>query len=957
MVYGFSPLGGKDLEKLTPLMKQYNNVKNQYQDSILFFRMGDFFETFNDDAKTVARELNIVLTSREKNKGKRIPLAGVPHHAADTYIARLIKKGYKVAICDQVEDPKFAKGLVKREVTRVITPGTLLEDSLLSDKDNNYLVSIVLDKPAGKYGLSYADISTGEFYATEGSFTDTGAKLNSELTRLKPSECIISESMFENKEDYPEFFQFIENLNIALSPIKDEFYNYELSQETLLEHFQLLTLEGLGSEDKPFATTAAGVVLNYLQDTQKTKLKYINNLNIYSLSDFMILDATTLRNLELARNIRDNTKKGTLIEVLDKTVTAMGSRLLRKNLVQPLLQLDQINERLDAVEEFTDNIFLRQDLREHLRNIYDLERLISRVVYGSANARDLLALKQSFLIIPEIKKLIHSAEPGVKSHILRNLENDLPNLTSLAKKIEDAIVPDPPATIKDGGLIKHSYSQKLDELKDGTKGAKKWISSLEAKERRRTGINNLRVGFNKVFGYYIEIRKTQINKVPEDYIRKQTLVNAERYITEELKEKESLILSADEKIKALEYKLFIELRDFIAQDVKDIQLAAQVLASLDMLTALSEVAINNGYNRPEIVDNDEIKIVGGRHPVVENMLATGFVANDTLLNCGDNQLIILTGPNMAGKSTYMRQIAHITILAQIGSFVPATKAKIGIVDRIFTRVGAFDDLTRGQSTFMVEMVELANILNTSTNKSLILLDEIGRGTSTFDGLSIAWAVSEYLYTNSQRGAKTIFATHYHHLNELAEIFPGVKNFNISVKEEKDNIIFLYKVKTGGTNRSYGIQVARLAGLPQQVIDRAKTILTRIESENLIGLNNKLPKMSNVSKTSKKGKKVQDLVSEDTGHEPSQDALSAMMVNNENQKDMNINDLSKADTKLRQLRFFTDSTEPSPILNELKELDIKNITPIQALNKLYELQKKANGNGTNKNDGFDNDLDD
>jgi DNA mismatch repair protein MutS len=763
--------------------------------------------------------------------------------------------------------------------------------------------------------------------------------------------------MFENKEDYPEFFQFIENLNIALSPIKDEFYNYELSQETLLEHFQLLTLEGLGSEDKPFATTAAGVVLNYLQDTQKTKLKYINNLNIYSLSDFMILDATTLRNLELARNIRDNTKKGTLIEVLDKTVTAMGSRLLRKNLVQPLLQLDQINERLDAVEEFTDNIFLRQDLREHLRNIYDLERLISRVVYGSANARDLLALKQSFLIIPEIKKLIHSAEPGVKSHILRNLENDLPNLTSLAKKIEDAIVPDPPATIKDGGLIKHSYSQKLDELKDGTKGAKKWISSLEAKERRRTGINNLRVGFNKVFGYYIEIRKTQINKVPEDYIRKQTLVNAERYITEELKEKESLILSADEKIKALEYKLFIELRDFIAQDVKDIQLAAQVLASLDMLTALSEVAINNGYNRPEIVDNDEIKIVGGRHPVVENMLATGFVANDTLLNCGDNQLIILTGPNMAGKSTYMRQIAHITILAQIGSFVPATKAKIGIVDRIFTRVGAFDDLTRGQSTFMVEMVELANILNTSTNKSLILLDEIGRGTSTFDGLSIAWAVSEYLYTNSQRGAKTIFATHYHHLNELAEIFPGVKNFNISVKEEKDNIIFLYKVKTGGTNLSYGIQVARLAGLPQQGIDRAKTILTRIESENLIGLNNKLPKMSNVSKASKKGKKVQDLVSEDTGHEPSQDALSAMMVNNENQKDMNINDLSKADTKLRQLRFFTDSTEPSPILNELKELDIKNITPIQALNKLYELQKKANGNGTNKNDGFDNDLDD
>jgi len=901
-------------------MKQYTNIKRDHQDSILLFRMGDFYETFFDDAKTISRELNIVLTAREKNKGKRIPLAGVPHHAVWAYVARLIKKGYKVAICDQVEDPKFAKGLVKREVTRVITPGTLLEDSFLKDTDNNYLSALLLDKQTNKYGLSCVDISTGEFYATEGNYSDSSTKLITELTRFKPSECIVPESLMEDKAKEPVLFSFMENQNIALSPMSDEVFDKAIAADTLLEHFKLLTLGGLGCENKPLATGAAGAILNYLQNTQKSQMDYLNQLSVYSMSDYMILDATTLRNLELIRNIRDGSKKGTLIEVLDKTVTAMGSRLLRKNLQQPLLQQKIINDRLDAVEEFTNNIFLRQDLRDELNNVYDLERLISRVVFGNANARDLLALKQSFMILPEIKKLIRNADPVVKSKILKNLENDLPDLSNLANQIEAAIVAEPPVTIKDGGLIKPSYNKELDALKDGPKDAKKWISTLEAKERRRSGIPNLRVGFNKVFGYYIEVRKTHIKKVPDDYIRKQTLVNAERYITEELKEKESLILSADEKIKALEHKLFLKLREIVAQEVKNIQIAAQSLAGLDMLTALSEVAINNSYTRPEVVDSTELKIVDGRHPVVENMLDSGFVANDTLLNCSDNQLIILTGPNMAGKSTYMRQIALISIMAQMGSFVPAKGAHIGIIDRIYTRVGAFDDLTRGQSTFMVEMVELANILNTSTNKSLILLDEVGRGTSTFDGLSIAWAVSEYIHAKSHIGAKTLFATHYHHLNELAEIFPGVKNFNIAVKEEKDDIIFLYKVNAGGTNRSYGIQVARLAGLPREVIDRAKTILAKIESENLVGLNNKRSLAK--AKSSEETTKAKELM-------PS--ATSNILTNT-----------SDKQNKLQQLKFFTSDQEQNPILNELKDIDIKNLTPIQALNKLYELQKKVNG---------------
>jgi DNA mismatch repair protein MutS len=689
------------------------------------------------------------------------------------------------------------------------------------------------------------------------------------------------------------------------------------------------------------ATTAAGVTINYLQETQKKQLNYINHLTFQSSSEFMILDSTTLRNLELIKNIRDRGKRGTLLDILDKTVTAMGSRMLRKNIQQPLIDRDQINARLDTIEEFSNNLFLRQDLREQLAKIYDLERLISRIAFGTANARDILALKQSLLLIPVIKKIIRQSNPPVQSRILIELEQNLPELSEVVTKIESAIVPDPPVTIKDGGIIRSNYDPELDNLKDGTKHARTWISSLEAKERRRTGIPNLKVGFNKVFGYYIEVRKTHMNKVPEDYIRKQTLVNAERFITSEMKEKESTILSADEKIKALEYKLFNELREFVAVHVKTVQNAAHALAELDMFTALSEVSINNGYVRPHIMEGEHVSITQGRHPVVEQMLEYGFVPNDTFLDCEKSQLIILTGPNMAGKSTYMRQIALIMIMAQMGCFIPAKDAELGIVDRIYTRVGAFDDLTRGQSTFMVEMVELANILNTATNKSLILLDEIGRGTSTFDGLSIAWAVSEFINNKSYLGAKTLFATHYHHLNELSEVLPGVKNFNIEVKEDKDDITFLYRVKPGGTNRSYGIQVARLAGLPKEVIKRAKIVLAKIEAENLVNLN---------GSTIKDMEKAQKYKPSDEGGkagniEPNLTPPMQNVIKDRSEESIHpsngVHYVNSKGSKQWQLKLYESGPDFTPVLDELREMDIKNITPIQALNKLYELQKKVN----------------
>ncbi len=909
------------IRKLTPLMKQYTRIKSQHEDAILFFRMGDFYEMFFDDAKLASKELNIVLTAREKGESKKIPLAGVPHHAADSYIERLIKKGYKVAICEQVEDPAQAKGIVKREVVRVITPGTLIEDTLLTPNSNNYLMALAVpaskeekidtDIPS-KIGLAFVDISTGEFTTTQlEGIEDIPTKLSTELTRFKPSECILPTTLYEDHNKLLEILtnqrhdqvQTQNEREVMITPFNDEAFKHDAAYENLTEHFQILSLEGMGLENKDLAVSAAGAALSYIQETQKAQLSYINQLTTYSIADYMVLDATTLRNLEIIRNIRDGTTKGTLLGILDHTVTSMGSRSIRKWVQQPLIKIEDITARQDAVEELSQQIFLRRDIVEQLQKIYDLERLISRVVYGSANARDLIALKQSLNVIPKIKRLIAEVDPSLTSIILRDLELNMDDQAEVVSLIDRAIIDDPPTTVREGGLIKPNYNDDLDALGQTSRDGKKWIAALERQEQRRSRIKTLKVGYNKIFGYYIEVSKLNLPQVPQDYIRKQTLVNAERFITPELKEKENAIISADDKIEALEYKLFNEVRDFVASNADSIQRTSRSLAILDVLIALAETAINNNYIRPEITDSNVLKITEGRHPVVEQLLDTQFIPNGTFLDCEDNRLVILTGPNMAGKSTYMRQIALITIMAQLGSFVPAAEASIGVVDRIFTRVGAFDDLTRGQSTFMVEMLELANILNNATKRSLILLDEIGRGTSTFDGLSIAWAVAEYIHNRNKLGAKTIFATHYHHLNELAEVLEGVQNYNIAVKEDQDDIIFLYNVQRGGANQSFGIQVARLAGMPLEVIARAKEVLAKIEAEDVLGVSD----------------------------EARQDAASTKKLLRASGKPLQLTFTEEARTPLTEIEL--------KIIEELKSLDLKNLTPLQVLNKIYELQKR------------------
>ncbi|UCH90245.1 MAG: DNA mismatch repair protein MutS [Thermoplasmata archaeon] len=912
-------------------MKQYNKIKSQHQDAILFFRMGDFYEMFYDDARIASKELDIVLTSRDREKGKKVPLAGFPHHAAESYIARMIKKGYKVAICEQVEDPKQAKGIVKREVVRIITPGTVLESGLLQDRANNYLASISVDFEGGKkvsrpkwskessdselgspkniegFGIAFVDISTGEFLTTEFSGDDAASKLLSELARFKPAECIISER-HKSSEKLQRIFS--EQPNMMVSNYHDDAFHYELARKRLTDHFKVVSLEGFGCEDKTMAVSAAGAVLNYLQETQKKQLDYINSLSTYTSSEYMVLDSTTMRNLELFTNIRDGKLHGTLLEVLDSTQTSMGSRMIRKWLQRPLINIIEINRRLDAVDEFARSVFLRSDLGAAFKGVQDLERLITRIVYGSANARDLVALKNSLKAVPQISDLLGGAEPPLKSDLLNELAEKLDGLPEIVKLIDDNIVDDPPVSVREGGLIKPGASEELDELKKITKDGKSWIAELEASERKRTGIKTLRVGYTKVFGYYIEVSKANLNMVPSEYIRKQTLVNAERFVTPELKDKEAMVISAKEKLEALEYKLFTELRERVGSENKRVQSTAQTIAALDTLVSLAHIAVNNNYTRPKIVEDDTISIKDGRHPVVEHLVEEGFVPNDAELDCDENQLIVLTGPNMAGKSTYMRQVALITLMAQLGSFVPAKAAQIGVVDRIFTRVGAFDDLTHGQSTFMVEMLELANILNSATTHSLIILDEIGRGTSTFDGLSIAWAVTEFISGSSGIGAKTIFATHYHQLTELEQMLPGVKNYHITVKEEEDDITFLRKIKHGGTSRSYGIQVARLAGLPKDVIKRAKRVLESIELENRILM--EYTPAEGTQKSTEPGE-IPRLITEPR--------------------------------KITQLIFDPSGEgaekKPSEIEEDLKRADVENMTPVDAMNYLYELRKKIN----------------
>ncbi len=800
--------------KLTPGMRQYMEIKNQNPDAICLFRMGDFYETFYEDAKTVARELNIVLTARGKGE-TRAPLAGIPYHALEQYLAKLIRKGYKVAIVEQLEDPKKAKGLVKRGLVRIVTPGTIIEDCLLDEKNNNYIFSIIKDKDI--FGIAIADISTGEFLTSKAESMD---KVISELNRFRPSECIIPLSQEDS-----DWAKSISQLGTIISGYDDRHYWDEKSKETIKEHFNVINLEGFGIANEEEMISASGALISYLIETQKTSLSHINKIKKFNDSEFMVLDASTQRNLELMSNIRENSLRGTLISILDKTKTPMGSRLMKKWLLRPLIEIKDIKKRQEAVEELFDDRIKQEDIRENLRQILDIERLISRISYGSANARDLNALQRSLSFIPQIKRIIAESS----SEILKNIAN-MDGLDNIHDIINKSIEDDPPLSLREGNLIKAEYDEELKKLKDITKNGKNYIASLEEKEQEKTGIKSLKIKYNRVFGYFIEVTKSNLHLVPQEYIRKQTQANCERYITDELKKQEELILGAEEKLHILEYNIFQAIIKQIAEQTSKIQQTAQSIAELDVIVNLAKIAADNNYTKPFINEEGNIHIIDSRHPVLET-LEDIYIPNDISIDTG-NFIQIITGPNMAGKSSYMRQAALIIIMAQIGSFIPAAKASICTVDRIFTRVGAYDDLTMGQSTFMVEMTETANILNNATSKSFIVLDEIGRGTSTYDGVSLAWAIAEYIHDNIK--AKTLFATHYHQMNKLAEKLEGIRNYNIAVKEKDDKIIFLRKIIEGSTDKSYGIQVAKLAGVPVGVIDRSKIIMTRLEMEDEIG---------------------------------------------------------------------------------------------------------------------------
>lgn len=813
------------MAEFSPLMQQYFSIKNQYKDSILFFRVGDFYEMFFDDAKLASQELEITLTGKECGQEERAPMCGIPFHAVDTYVAKLIEKGYKVAICEQLEDPRTTKGMVKRDVIRIVTPGTIIESNMLDDKKNNYIMSVY--KKGIYFGIAICDISTGDFYSTRIAENNNFAVLLDELAKFGPAEIVVNSFLYNSIEEINEIRK---RFNLYINNFDDE--NFKFDTENLLQNYKL---ENENTEIKDLKnyeleTIAINALLVYLKQTQKIKLDHINRIRFYNLQKYMTLDITARRNLELLERQHDKGKKGTLLWVLDKTSTSMGGRKIRKWIGEPLLDVNQINKRLNAVRELKENSILRGELQQTLKKVYDIERLVGKISYGNSNGRDLNALKNSLKQIPNIKNLIKDSN----SELIKFLEVSLDECSDLAKLIEDAIVEDPPITLKEGGIIKLGYNQEIDEYKKASTEGKKWLLELEQREKEATGIKNLRIGFNRVFGYYIEITKSNLSLVPETYIRKQTLTNGERYITEELNELESKILGAEEKLIDLEYQIFTEVRTHLAKNIQRLQKSADIISTLDVLSALSTVAEDMNYVCPIVDNGGEIDIKEGRHPVIEKMIDTGsFVANDTYLNKDTDRLSIITGPNMAGKSTYMRQVALITLMAQIGSFVPASYAKIGIVDKIFTRVGASDDLSMGQSTFMVEMMEVANILKEATSNSLIILDEIGRGTSTYDGLSIAWAVVEHITDKTKCGAKTLFATHYHELTELETKLEGVKNYSIAVKEKGEDVIFLRKIIPGGTDESYGIHVAKLAGVPQAVVKRSNEILRSLERKSML----------------------------------------------------------------------------------------------------------------------------
>lgn len=880
------------MQKMTPAMRQYYEAKQQHPDALIMFRMGDFYESFGEDAQTIARELDITLTTRGKNKeGEKMPLAGIPYHAIDSYLPRLIKKGYKVAICEQLEDPKQAKGVVKRGVVRVVTPGTAIDSSMFSDSRSNYLMA--LTRQGDDFGISFLDISTGEFMSTQVKDALPYDRIMGEAVRMRPSECILPPELYDNGI-------LVDRLK-ELTPVhkyESDAFELNIARQRLLEHFGASTLEGMGLEKFSAAVVSSGAALAYIHETQMRELDHIQNPTPYFDSQFMTLDGVTLRNLELVRNVRDGSSESSLIKVLDHTKTPMGSRILRKWLLQPLIIAADIDRRMDSVEALAGSTLLRYDLRTLLSGIRDLERLIGRVVYGNANARDLVSLRTSLAAIPQIKTALKGSD--IQTDMLTSIYEGLGDFTDLVELLEQSIVDEPPLGLRDGGIIKTGYSTQLDEIKDMAAHGKDWVAKLQMQERNRTGIKSLKVGYNKVFGYYIEVTRTNLSQVPDDYIRKQTTANAERFYTPELKEKEAAILSANDRSTAMEYELFTQITATISEKARDLQETAQLIGLLDVITNLADIAVTNNYVRPEINDSCNILIRDGRHPVVEFSVPGGFVPNDINMNCDSDQFLLITGPNMAGKSTYMRQISLIVIMAQMGSFVPASYASIGIVDRVFTRVGAFDDLASGQSTFMVEMVELANILNNATPKSLILLDEIGRGTSTFDGYSIARAVVEYIHNRGRVGVRSLFATHYHQLTSLEGSLKRVKNYHIAVKEEGHDLIFLRKIVPGATDKSYGIHVARLAGVPLKVTQRAKDVLKEVES-------------GSIGSKARQSARYTQMMLFDPGN--------------------------------------SDSSAPDAVLETLKSLDIDKMTPLEALNTIYELKKKAEGKTTDEQDQY------
>ena len=869
------------MAEYSPMMQRYLETKEEYKDCILFYRLGDFYEMFFDDAITASRELELTLTGKDCGQEERAPMCGVPHHAAEIYVSRLIAKGYKVAICEQLEDPKTAKGIVKRGVIRVVTPGTLVDSNMLEERKNNYIMSIF--KTGIYFGISICDISTGEFYSAEIKDNNNFPMLLDEIARYTPSELVINSMMADCQEEMSKIKERFEN--IYITKFNNKFFTAELNNIDL--RFNIVDSNGKKIEnlkDKTLAVSSINSLIEYIEETQKTNLDHINKITIYSLSKYMALDINARRNLEITEKMRDKSKKGTLLWVLDKTSTSMGGRLLRRWLNDPLVDVLEINKRLNAVKELKEDLILRGDVIENLKKVHDIERLAGKMAYGNANARDMVTLKNSLFKLPEVKKILANC----RSDLLKELYENLDELQDIYELIEKAIVEDPPMTIKDGEIIKLGYDEEIDKLKTAQIEGKTWLVQLEAEEREKTGIKNLKIGFNKVFGYFIEVTKSYLNQVPDRFIRKQTLTNAERYITEELKNLENQILGSEEKVINLEYEAFVEIREEIARNVIRLQKTSEVISTLDVLTSFAQVAEDMNYCMPEVNSSGTIDIQNGRHPVIEKILGAGsFVENDTFLDKNENRLAIITGPNMAGKSTYMRQVALITLMAQCGSFVPAQSAKIGVVDKIFTRVGASDDLSMGQSTFMVEMMEVATILKEATPNSLVILDEIGRGTSTYDGLSIAWAVAEFIADKEKCGAKTLFATHYHELTELEEKLDGIKNYSIAVKEKGEDIIFLRKIVRGGTDESYGIHVAKLAGVPKVVTQKANEILRSLERKNILT-----------------GKKQE-----------------------------------KQDKKQVEGQFDLYNYKLAEIAHEIDKISLNELTPIDALNTLVRIKEK------------------